>query len=66
MDGVLQTWMVANEWRNSEWKDETDHDFTYDCLTSRLWWEDVELVLEAVTQMYCVLRFAKLKHDKNV
>lgn len=54
----FQAWMVSEEWNNSDWKDDPDHDFTYDCLTSRKWWEDVELVLKAVTPLYSVLRFA--------
>lgn len=62
----FQAWMVSNEWENSEWKDEPDHDFTYDCLTSRVWWEEVELVLEAVTPLYSVLRFADQQKNGTI
>jgi len=58
--------MVSNDWANSEWKDDPDYEFTYDCLTSRVWWEDVELVLKAVTPLYCVLRFADQQKNGTI
>jgi hypothetical protein len=30
----FQAWMVSNEWANSEWKDDPNYEFTYDCLMS--------------------------------
>jgi len=32
----FQASMVSNDWANSEWKDDLDYEFTYDCLTSRV------------------------------
>ena len=62
----FQAWMVSDEWNKSDWKDEPDHDFTYDCLTSRKWWENVELVLKAVTPLYYVLRFADQQKNGTI
>jgi hypothetical protein len=55
-------WMVSDDWKNNTWKDEEDHAFTYDCLTNRRWWSDMELVLKAVTPIY--LCFAMLINKK--
>lgn len=62
----FQAWMVSDEWNKSDWKDELDRDFTYDCLTSRKWWENVELVLKAVTPLYYVLRFADQQKNGTI
>jgi hypothetical protein len=51
-------WMVSDDWKNNTWKDEADHAFTYDFLSNRRWWSDMELVLKAVTPIYTVLRYA--------
>ncbi|WVZ53653.1 hypothetical protein U9M48_004562 [Paspalum notatum var. saurae] len=59
----FQSWMVFSDWKNNEWRDEDDHKFTYDCLTDRIWWNKVELVLKAVTTLYSVFRF--VDQDKN-
>ena len=58
--------MVSDECNKSDWKDELDRDFTYDCLTSRKWWENVELVLKAVTPLYYVLRFADQQKNGTI
>ena len=50
--------MVSDNWKNNACKDEADHAFTYDCLLNRRWWSDMELVLNAVTPIYIVLRYA--------
>jgi len=62
----FQAWMVSDECNKSDWKDELDRDFTYDCLTSRKWWENVELVLKAVTPLYYVLRFADQQKNGTI
>ncbi|WVZ53635.1 hypothetical protein U9M48_004548 [Paspalum notatum var. saurae] len=59
----FQSWMVSSDWKNNDRRDEDDHKFTYDCLTDRIWWNKVELVLKAVTPLYSVLRF--VDQDKN-
>ena len=59
----FQSWMVSSDWKNNDWRDEDDHAFTYDCLTDRIWWNKVELVLKAVTPLYSVLRF--VDQEKN-
>jgi hypothetical protein len=58
--------MVSDEWTNSAWRDEEDHEFTYDCLTNRRWWSDMELVLKAVTPIYYVLRFADQQKSASI
>jgi hypothetical protein len=62
----FQSWMVSSDWKNNEWKDTEEHKFTYDCLTDRLWWEKVEVVLKAVTPLYCVLRFADQQKNGTI
>jgi hypothetical protein len=54
----LKSWMVSAEWKNSEWRNEQDHGFAYDCLTNRVWWDKMESVLNAVGPIFFVLRFA--------
>jgi hypothetical protein len=54
----LKAWMISAEWRNSQWRNEEDHSFAYDCLTDRIWWDDMELVLNAVGPIFFVLRYA--------
>lgn len=58
--------MVSDEWKNSEWREEEDHAFTYDCLTNRRWWRDMELVLTAVKPIYIVLRFADQQRNATI
>jgi hypothetical protein len=55
--------MVSVEWRNSQWRNEEDHLFAYDCLTDRTWWDNMELVLNVVGPIFFVLRYAD--HQKN-
>ncbi|XP_062217237.1 uncharacterized protein LOC133917347 [Phragmites australis] len=62
----FKAWMVSGEWTNSAWRDEEDHEFTYDCLTNRRWWSDMELVLKAVTPIYYVLRFADQQKSASI
>ena len=59
-------WMVSDDWKNNTWKDEVDHAFTYDCLTNRRWWSDMELVLNAVTPIYTVLRYADQQKNATI
>ncbi|CAN6222289.1 unnamed protein product [Urochloa humidicola] len=62
----FEAWMISSDWKNNEFKDLDDHKFTYDCLTSRIWWEDVELVLKAVTPLYSALRFADQQKNGTI
>ena len=55
----LRQWMVSNEWTDSSWNKETDYDYTYDCLLSRSWWEDVKWVLDIIRPLYTVLQYAE-------
>lgn len=59
-------WMVSDDWKNNAWKDEADHAFTYDCLLNRRWWNDMELVLNAVTPIYTVLRYADQQKNATI
>jgi len=38
------------------WVGRADHEFTYDCLTSKKWWSQMEVVLKAISPIYSVLR----------
>jgi hypothetical protein len=58
--------MVSDDWKNNAWKDEADHAFTYDCLLNKRWWSDMELVLNAVTQIYTVLRYADQQKNATI
>jgi len=33
----FKQWMVSNDRENCVWFGRTDHEFTYDCLTSKKW-----------------------------
>lgn len=59
-------WMVSDDWKNNARKDEADHAFTYDCLLNRRWWNDMELVLNAVTPIYTVLRYADEQKNATI
>ena len=52
--------------KNSEWRNDPDHEFAYDCLTSRVWWEKMELVLKVVGPLFCVLRYADQEKNGTV
>jgi hypothetical protein len=54
----FKQWMTSDEWKNNTYCKEYNYDYTYDCLTSRFWWEDVEWVLNVVRPIYKVLRYA--------
>ncbi|CAM0910861.1 unnamed protein product [Alopecurus aequalis] len=54
----LRQWMVSNEWTDSSWNKDTDYDYTYDCLVSRSWWEDVKWALDIIRPLYAVLQYA--------
>lgn len=58
--------MVSDDWKNNAWKDEADHAFTYDCLLNKRWWSDMELVLNAVTQIYTVLRYVDQQKNATI
>ena len=62
----FEAWMISSDWKNNDWRHEEDHKFTYDCLTSRLWWDNVELVLKAVTLLYSVLCFADQQKNGTI
>ena len=50
--------MTSLKWKNSNMVSDPDHDYTYDCLLSRKWWDNVKLVLDVIGPLYTVLRFA--------
>ncbi|XP_048544817.1 uncharacterized protein LOC125523790 isoform X2 [Triticum urartu] len=54
----FKVWMTSPEWKNSSWSSEVDYDYTYDCLTSRKWWDDVKMVLDVIGPIYTILRYA--------
>ena len=58
--------MVSPEWKNSEWRNDPDHEFAYDCLTSRVWWEKMELVLKVVGPLFCVLLYGDQEKNGTV
>ncbi|WVZ97039.1 hypothetical protein U9M48_042604 [Paspalum notatum var. saurae] len=62
----FQAWMVSSDWKNNDWRHEDDHKFTYDCLTDRIWWDRVDMVLKAVTPLYSVLRFADQQKNGTI
>jgi hypothetical protein len=62
----FEAWMISSDWKNSDFKDEEDHEFTTDCLMSRVWWEDVEMVLKYVTPLYSVLRYADQEKNATI
>ncbi|CAN6353633.1 unnamed protein product [Urochloa humidicola] len=62
----FEAWMISSDWKNNELKHMEDHKFTYDCLTSRVWWESVEVVLKTVTPLYSVLRFADQQKNATI
>ena len=53
-------------WKNSEWRNDPDHEFAYDCLTNRVWWEKMELVLKVVGPLFCVLRYADQQKNGTI
>ena len=57
----FKQWMVSDDWEKCVWAGKADHDFTYDCLTSKKWWSQMEVVLKAVSPIYSVLRLADLQ-----
>ena len=54
----FKQWMVSDDWEKCVWAGKADHDFTYDCLTSKKWWSQMEVVLKAISPIYSVLRLA--------
>jgi len=43
------------------WAGRANYEFTYNCLTSKKWWSQMEVVLKAVSPIYSVLRLADLQ-----
>ena len=54
----FRVWMTSLKWKNSNMVSDPEHDYTYDCLLSRKWWDNVKLVLDVIVPLYTVLRFA--------
>jgi hypothetical protein len=54
----FRVWMTSSEWKNSNWNSDPDHDYTYDCLISRSWWDNVKWVLDVLGLIYSILWFA--------
>jgi hypothetical protein len=54
----FRVWMTSSVWRNSNWNSDPDHDYTYDCLISRQWWDNVKWVLDIIGPIYSILRYA--------
>ena len=50
--------MVSDDWENCVWAGRANYEFTYNCLTSKKWWSQMEVVLKAVSPIYSVLRLA--------
>ena len=62
----FQAWMISSEWKNSDRKNDDDNLFTTDCLMSRVWWDNMELVLKGVTPIYSVLRYANQQKNGTI
>ena len=54
----FRVWMTSPEWTNNTWSTDVDYDYTYDCLISRTWWDNVKWVLDVVRPLYIILRYA--------
>ena len=50
--------IISDDWESYRTTNEEEHDYAYNCLTSKRWWSEMELVLIAVSPLYFVLCFA--------
>ncbi|VAI88256.1 uncharacterized protein LOC119336156 [Triticum dicoccoides] len=62
----LRQWMISNEWEDGPWSREADYDYTYDCLTSCSWWEDVKWVLDRIRPLYAILQHADSPKTRSI
>ncbi|CAM0953229.1 unnamed protein product [Alopecurus aequalis] len=63
---AFQKWMVSDDWKNSEWSSSPDYDYTYDNLVNRQWWNKMKWVLDAVTPIYKLLRYADREKNATI
>ncbi|XP_044386945.1 uncharacterized protein [Triticum aestivum] len=54
----FRKWMVSDDWKNSIWKNDADHVFAEDLLSSNMWWTALEWVLDLLEPLYVALRYA--------
>ena len=54
----LRAWMVSQDWKDSDWKDDEYYEYTEACLTSSTWWSALKWVVDALKPLYLVLRYA--------
>ena len=54
----FRVWVTSPKWKNSNMVSDPDHDYTYDCLLSRKWWDNVKLVLDLIGPLCTVLQYA--------
>jgi hypothetical protein len=62
----FKQWMISDDWESCKMVNEEEHDYAYNCLTSKKWWSEMELVLKAVTPLYSVLRFADQQKGASI
>ncbi|XP_037441083.1 uncharacterized protein LOC119309111 [Triticum dicoccoides] len=54
----FRKWMVSDDWKNSIWKNDADHVFAEELLSSNMWWTALEWVLDLLEPLYVALRYA--------
>jgi hypothetical protein len=57
--------MISDDWESCRTANEEQHDYTYNCLTSKRW-SEMELVLKAVSLLYSVLCFADQQKGTSI
>jgi len=53
----FKQWMVTDDW-DGVWAAQAEQEFTYDCLTSKICWSQMEVVLKGASPIYYVLCLA--------
>ena len=62
----FKQWMISDDWESCRTANEEEHDYAYNCLTSKRWWSEMELVLKAVSPLYSVLCFADQQKGASI
>jgi len=62
----VKQWMISDDWESCRTANEEEHDYAYNCLTSKRWWSEMELVLKVVSPLYSVLRFADQQKGASI
>jgi hypothetical protein len=54
----FRQWMASEEWANSRYNGDAEYIYADECLSCRQWWENIKWVLELVSPIYSLLRYA--------